>query len=257
MIDRYTKVAFKQMIKKEWLDKTLELVCAGFSEAEIRNYLNNFLKEEHKKDVADNGKGEITYLLALSMLAFWFRTDDDLNSFRNALTEVARKTQPSEWLPLHMAIISAGYPFYFNFCSIVGKLLSYQDVISSSQIYDKVNSLYGDKKSVVRNTRYAVDTMASWGFIVSVGDKKRNYKAGDKFEINNPKTQALLYESVLLTKPTGKALYEEVYRNPALFGFQYDYMSSAMVEKLTNGRVHMLNYGLTTEYLCLDNAENL
>lgn len=238
------------------MDRTLELVCAGVSEKEIREYLDEYLSTQQQRGGEGLKRNKATYGMAITMLSCWFRKDEELESFRNALLEEAKKTDRSNWLPLHMAIVIASYPFWLQVCSVTGKLFSFQDTISSSQIYDKMKSIYGDKETIARNTRYAIRTMVSWGLMEDSKKRKGFYELPSKLEIHNQRIQALLFESLLLTCVDGKAIYEEVYRNPGLFKFQYDYMSAGMIESLSQGRVQLLNYGLTTEYLCLRNSED-
>ena len=256
MSDRLSKIAFKQIIRKEWMDRTLELVCAGVSEKEIREYLDGYISTQQQRGGEGLKRNKATYGMAITMLSCWFRKDEELEAFRSALIEEAKKTDRTNWLPLHMAIVIASYPFWLHVCSVTGRLFSFQDTISSSQIYDKMKSIYGDKETIARNTRYAIRTMVSWGLIADSAKRKGFYDFTSKFEIHGPRIQALLFESVLLTYADGKAIYEDIYRNPALFKFQYDYISAGMVESLSQGRVQLLNYGLTTEYLCLRNSGN-
>ena len=257
MTDRYTKIAFKQTVKKEWLNRTLELVCAGYTEDEIRKTLYEYLTSCATVGEEEKKRSNNTCKMAVNMLSCWFRKDEILHSFRNDLIEEAKKVDSEKWLPLHMAMMSASYPFWFNACSVTGKLFSYQDVVSTSQIYDKMKSIYGDKSTILTDTRYAISTMWSWGMVKRAENMKNCFQLSPRFDVTDPKMQSLLYEAILLAKPVGKALYEEIYRNMGIFAFHCDYISSTMVEKLTKGRVHTINYGLTTEYLCLDKAENL
>lgn len=253
MIDRLKKIAFKQVVRKEWMDRTLELVCADVPENEIREYLDGYISTQQPRGGEGQKRNKVTYGISIRMLSCWFKKNFDLEDFRNALIEEAKKTDRTNWLPLHMAIITASYPFWFQTCSIVGKLFSYQDTISSSQIYDKIISIYGDKKAIRRNTQYVIQTMVSWGMISNSEKRKGVYERTPKFEIKESKMQALLFESVLLANASGRMIYEDIYRSPGLFKFQFDYLPSRMVEHLCNGRVQLVNYGMTTEYLCLKN----
>lgn len=255
MTDRLTKIAFKQIIRREWLDRTLEFVCAGVPDKEIRQYLDEYLSTQQQRGGEGAKRNKASYGMSIVMLSCWFRKEEELEAFRNDLITEAKKTDSSNWLPLHMAIVSAFYPFWFHVCAVVGKLFSYQDIISSSQIYDKMKSLYGDSETIARNTRYAIRTMVSWGLMADSTKRKGFYEASSQFQVHSQKAIALLFESVLLTNPDGRALYENVYRNPGLFGFKFDYMPARMVETLSQGRIHMTNYGLTNEYLCLASSD--
>lgn len=66
----------------------------------------------------------------------------------------------------------ASNPFFMQVCFQIGKLFSLQDQISSSQVYNRMKDIYGDKETTARNTRYAIRTLVSWGMIQDVSGKK-------------------------------------------------------------------------------------
>ncbi|MBQ3728891.1 MAG: hypothetical protein II903_05280 [Spirochaetales bacterium] len=250
MSDRFSKIAFKQIVRKEWMDRTLELVCAGVSEKEIRQYMDNYLSTQQQRGGEGVKRNKETYGMTLSMLSCWFR-DDELNSFRRALANEAKKVDRSRWLPFHMAILSASYPFWLCVCNEAGKLFFKQDLISSAQIYDKMKAIYGDRETIARNTRYAIRTMVSWGFMDDVPEQRGCYHQGQKTEVLNPKAISLLLESLLWANKYGRSGFEDLCRNPGLFGFRLDSVSAGMIESLSNGRIERMSYGMSDEYLCL------
>lgn len=250
MSDRFTKIAFKQIVRKEWMNRTLELVCAGVSEKETRKYLDEYLSTQQQRGGEGVKRNKETYGMTLYMLSCWFR-DDELRAFREALIEEAKKIDNSRWLPFHMAILSASYPFWLQVCTETGKMLSRQDLISSAQIYDKMKAIYGDRETIARNTRYAIRTMVSWGFLEDVSGKKGYYRQGQRIEVFNPKSTSLLLESLLWANKDGRLSFEDMYRHPGLFDYKLDSISAGMVESLSNGRIERMAYGMSDEYLCL------
>jgi len=52
--------------------------------------------------------------MAIGPLSAWFDPEPELVDFRNLALVLASKLQQKEWLPLHWAILSAAYPFWFN-----------------------------------------------------------------------------------------------------------------------------------------------
>lgn len=250
MSDRFTKIAFKQIIRKEWMNRTLELVCAEVPEKEIRKYLDEYISTQQQRGGEGVKRNKETYGMTLSMLSCWFR-DDELNDFRYALINEAKNVDNSKWLPFHMSIICAAYPFWLQVCKAVGNLFMKQDLISSSQIYNKLKEIYGDRETIARNTRYAIRTMVSWGLIEDAQGKKGCYYQGKKIEIYNPKVSSFLIESLLWANEDGRSSFEDLCRHPGLFGFKFGNISPGMVESLSQGRIEMVSFGLSNEYLCL------
>lgn len=241
-LDRHSKLAFKQIVRKEWMDRTLDLVVAGLSEKEIRSYLDEYISTQQQKGGEGPKRNKATYGMSTIMLACWFRKDPELEDFRSSLVGIARITDKSSWLPLHMAMLNAAYPFWYQVCSIVGKLFSLQDTISSAQIYDRVKDIYGDRETVARNTRYAIRTMVSWGFIQDFPKRKGWYIKGKTVVVYNLETVAKLLESIVWAEAEGRIGIDSLNRSIGLFGFGYDYMSAGMLKDLSKGRLSTSEY---------------
>lgn len=48
MSNRHQKIGFKQIVRLEWMDRTLSLVLAGLSEKEIRSNLEEYLSTQRQ-----------------------------------------------------------------------------------------------------------------------------------------------------------------------------------------------------------------
>ena len=190
--NRHEKLAFKQIVRLEWMDRTLNLVLAGLSEKEIRTDLDRYMATQMQKGGEGAIRNKATYGMTIGLLSCWFREDAELGPFRNDLLAVAKRTDQSHWLPLHMALMCASNPFFMQVCFQIGKLFSLQDQISSSQVYNRMKDIYGDKETTARNTRYAIRTLVSWGMIQDVSGKKGLYSRGATSAIYDKKTIALL-----------------------------------------------------------------
>ena len=57
---RHGKLGIKQTIQPHWMDRVVQLMLAGMSEAEIRNELDEFLKTQ-KQSGGTGKRGEKTY----------------------------------------------------------------------------------------------------------------------------------------------------------------------------------------------------
>jgi hypothetical protein len=252
--NRHEKLAFKQIVRLEWMDRTLNLVLAGLSEKEIRTDLDRYMATQMQKGGEGAIRNKATYGMTIGLLSCWFREDAELGPFRNDLLAVAKRTDQSHWLPLHMALMCASNPFFMQVCFQIGKLFSLQDQISSSQVYNRMKDIYGDKETTARNTRYAIRTLVSWGMIQDVSGKKGLYSRGANSEIYDKKTIALLLEGTLLSLPDERSEINSLQKNDSLFSFSFDFMSAGMLSSLSNGRILSINYGLSNEFVEIKQA---
>ncbi|MFA6846019.1 MAG: hypothetical protein WCR02_09845 [Sphaerochaetaceae bacterium] len=249
--ERHEKLAFKQIVRLEWMDRTLNLVLAGLSEKEIRADLDWYLSTQMQKGGEGAIRNKATYGMTICLLSCWFREDAELDSFRKDLLAAAKRTDQSHWLPLHMALLCASNPFFMQVCFQVGKLYSLQDQISSSQVYNRMKDIYGDKETTARNTRYAIRTLVSWGMIKDISGKKGLYGKGENCEIYDKKTIALLLEGILLSLPDERSEINSLQKNDSMFSFSFDYMSAGMLSSLSNGRIVNINFGLSNEFVSI------
>ncbi|MCI2811007.1 TIGR04141 family sporadically distributed protein [Eoetvoesiella caeni] len=147
MAQRHEKLGIKQTIQKEWMDLTVRMMLAGLSETEIRSELDDYLSTQ-KQSGGVGRRGEKTYGMAISLLASWFAPERDLRSFRDDALTLAKNIKPTEWLPLHWAVISASYPFWLNVAKQTGRLLNLQDQITQAQVFNRLKEKYGDRETV-------------------------------------------------------------------------------------------------------------
>ena len=146
------------------MDRVVQLMLAGMSEAKIRNELDEFLKTQ-KQSGGTGQRGEKTYGMAVSILASWFSPDSDLIALRDDVLMLARNLPIEQWLPLHWLVISASYPFWFNVAKQVGRLFNLQDQITQAQVFGRIKEQYGDRETVARNARYTMRSFVAWGIL--------------------------------------------------------------------------------------------
>lgn len=248
MNSRYEKIGFKHTVQKGWMDKTVQMMLAGLSEAEIRAELDVFLSTQRPSG-GTGARGQKTYGMAIALLASWFSPDKDLLKFRDDALNLARAKQPVDWLPLHWSVMCASYPFWFNVARQVGRLLNLQDQVTQVQIFSRLKEQYGDRETVARNARYAVRSLIAWDVL----DDTKNrgcYMKSDVLSIEDPKVAILLVESALLANPEAKSALGLILNNPAFFPFSLPSMTGDFVSKNCE-RIEVIRYGLDDELLKL------
>lgn len=245
---RHQKLGIKQTIQRTWMDKTVHMMLAGMSEEEIRVELDSFLSNQ-KQSGGIGPRGKQTYGLAISILAAWFAPEPDLLPFRDDALELARTSPPEAWLPLHWAILSAAYPFWFHVAWQIGRILNLQELVSQAQIFNRLKEKYGDRETVARNARYAVRSFVAWE-VIQDSQIKGCYEKSPPFELVNPDVAALLIESALLSIPESKVEVGVLMNHPAFFPFQLPSLSGDFISQ-RNQRIEVMRFGLDQVFLKL------
>ena len=245
---RHDKLGFKQTIQKHWMDKTLRMLLAGQEEGEIRAELGAYLSTQ-KQSGGVGERGPKTYGMAIALLAAWFAPEEELRDFCGDCLRLARKTPQDGWLPLHWAVLSAAYPFWFRTAGVCGRLFKLQDRITQRQVFDRLRERYGDRESVARNARYAVRSLVAWG-VLKDSETKGCYEKAAPVDITDPAMAAALCESALLALPEGKSDLALLLNHPAFFPFRLPAMSGDAIVR-HSGRIESSRYGLNEELLML------
>lgn len=245
---RHQKLGIKQTIQKPWMDKSVQMLLAGLSEKDIRAELDQYLSTQ-KQSGGTCKRGKKTYGMAVSLLAAWFSPDDELKEFRDAALNQAKRMSETEWLPLHWALFSATYPFWFNVAKQVGRLLNLQNQITRAQIFNRLKEQYGDRETVTRNARYAMRSFVTWG-VLKDSAGKGNYEKSSLVVIAEPDLAILMLESALLAISEAKMELGLLLQHPAFFPFKLPVMTGNYLTQHSD-RIEVVRYGLDAELLKL------
>lgn len=245
---RYEKLGIKQTIQIDWMDRVVQMLLAGISESEIREDLNEYLSTQ-KQSGGIGERGKKTYRMAIGILSSWFPRDKELKKFCEKALDLAKSLQPSEWLPLHWAVVSASYPFWFNVAKQVGRILNLQDQITQRQIFDRLKEQYGDRETVARNARYTVRSFVAWG-ILKDSNTRGCYEKMDLYSIKNSDIAILLFESALHSSPDGKGALGFLTNNPGFFPFQLPLLTGDYIAQ-NSERIDIVHNGFNDDLLKL------
>ncbi|MGD9489076.1 MAG: hypothetical protein AB7W47_13705 [Calditrichaceae bacterium] len=245
---RHEKLGIKQTIQRQWMDKTVQMMLAGLSEKEIRSELDEYLSTQ-KQSGGIGERGKKTYGMAISLLAAWFAPKEELRPFSNDALCIARELPTELWKPLHWAVLSASYPFWFNVARQTGRLLNLQYQITQPQIFSRLKEQYGDRETVSRNARYTVRSFVAWGALKD-SETKGCYEKASPVRIVDAKLVILMLESALMATPEAKSALGLLLNNPAFFPFQLPVLTGDFVSQRSD-RIELVRYGLDDELLML------
>ena len=246
MSKRHEKIGIKHTVQKYWMDRVVQMLLAGMKEKEIRSDLDDYLSTQKPSGgIGERGKG--TYGMAISLLACWFEPENDLLLFRDQALSLAKTSPATEWLPLHWAIISAAYPFWFNVAKQTGRLFNLQEHITQAQVFNRLKEQYGDRETVARNARYTVRSFIAWE-VLKDSKTKGCYQQAAPLQIFEAEIAVLLLEAALLAIPEGKSALKLLLASPALFPFQLPLMTGDFIANRCE-RLKMVRYGMDDDFL--------
>jgi HAMP domain-containing protein len=247
MATRHEIIGIKQAIRVEWMEKTVNLILAGLEANAIRQELHEFFVGTQETDGSERSKNTRTFLVN-NLMRVWVDPDQELIAFRDAAIDLLRKSSNNA-IPIHWAMISAVYPFWFNVARQTGRLLSLQDQVTQMQIINRMKEQYGDRQTISRYAKYVIRSFIAWGVLTDTGSKGC-YAKSPKIQIDQADRAALVYESVLLAEQIPKIAISLVQSNPALFPFAIQSMTGVRFSQLSK-RVDVSRYGLDDELLVL------
>ncbi|MDI6815808.1 MAG: hypothetical protein QME41_01260 [Actinomycetota bacterium] len=249
MAKRHDKVGIKQVIRLEWMEKTLDMLLAGMNPTTVRSELKEYLADK-KQSGGSGQRGEKTYVMAIGPLAnAWFSPDAALIPLRDAALEIARSNKVKNRLLLHWAMISPAYPFWFNVARQIGRLLNLQEQVTHQQIVGRLKEQYGDRETISRYTRYVIRSFVAWG-VLKDSEFKGSYEKANPIIVRDIDLAMLLLEGALQAIPEGKSTMGLLMNTPALFPFQLPVMTGDLVAQRAP-RIEVVRYGPDDELLKL------
>ena len=229
MSARHQKIGIKHVIRPEWMDKIVDMMLAGMSSSEIRKDLDEFLSDK-KQSGGTGERGKEAYKKAVTNLMLtWCTPEKDIIPFRDAVLALAKKAPVSERLPLHWAMISAVYPFWFGVANQIGRLLNLQDQITKKQIIQRLKEEYGDRETISRFARYVIRSFVAWGILEDAAIRG-NYIQVKKIP-TSPQQVVILIESILFSSPESPIAFKKAIESSSLFPFQISHISANYMQK--------------------------
>jgi hypothetical protein len=248
MNSRLELVGIKQVIRLEWVEKATKLLLAGIDEKRIRAELHDYLMERTGSR-SDMQRGTTSRTQVVNMLMrIWVSPHNELIAFRNeALAQL--HANPAMAMPIHWAMVSAAYPFWFNVSRQVGRITGLQNQVTHSQLVGRLKERYGDRETVGRYARATIRSMIAWG-VMQDSEAKGCYEKTSVLKVEDTRIVALLIESILLAIPEGKAPFGVLAGSPSLFPFQISNISAAEVSR-ANTRIDVHHFGPDDDLLIL------
>jgi len=248
MAIRHQAISIKQVIRIEWMQRTVNLLLAGLEARAIRQELHEFLADRKSSGREGERSDQTRTFVVNNLMKIWVSPDPDLLAFRDASLACARQHPPLA-LAVHWGMVMAVYPFWFNVARHTGRLLALQDQVTQRQIIDRLKEGYGDRETLSRYARCVIRSFVAWGVLRDTA-VRGCYEKGAPLRVADADLVILLLESTLHATPEGKGAVGLLQRHPALFPFQLPTLSGDLLAR-RGDRLEVVRFGLDDDLLKL------
>ena len=214
--DRFESFGIGQNIRREWMDRALQLAIDGKSAEECRAILTDVVLGV---DTGKGARGKESAKKAVQLLKAWFAPLDELITFVRQLKKWATECPAGEIVCLHWAVLAGTFPFFFEVCSVIGRLFTLQGKATKAQILSRCEERYGVTPTAARNLEYALWILVNFG-LLKMGAEKGEYLPPDKMLVESDGTAMLVWKAALHATQGGNLAVSRLRHNPAFFPFE-------------------------------------
>ena len=205
-------IGLSRAIKREWLDKTVDMVLEGMNPEDIKNALREYVSFELNSQ--DNIRKSCDILMNLWVHPF---DDEASNNIRIKALEAIRGGN-TDRMAFHWCMFLLYYPVFVDVTGTIGKLSSMQDAFTLSWLKEKIYEQWGERTTMVHSLDKIMQTIRQLG---AVNSKAGVYTVNHYF-MTDEQTRIILMKTILALKI--KPYYEpaELASVAQMFPFEYE-----------------------------------
>ncbi len=213
-MSRRQAIGFDRPVDLAWLDAVAAKVAEGASPPEVRKYLYSVLEGA----VAGNTKNSAAGKTVTVLSHIWCLVPPTALALRGRAVERLAHATTEERLAIHWAMMIATYPFFTDVASAIGRLLSLHGAVTLSQLKRRLVETWGERSTIARSIPRLLRSMAQWGVIVEVGDKKTFGAASHRLPVHAAVAE-LLIQALLIDSDQDSIEMTNLLGHAALFPF--------------------------------------
>lgn len=241
-------VGFDRKLELSWLDATAAQVANGATVDELHAYLWKMLDGSVSAGSSgfnsDRGK-TITVLKRI-----WCLVPDELGSFRNRALAVLNEVKPEERVAVHWPLCIVAYPFFADVADAVGRLLSLQGTLQTSDVRRRAAEIWGDRVITRNGSQRILRCFVNWG-LLGDGERRGSYVRVKQTTILSQGAVEILLEALLRSQDGRAVELGKLERFPALFPFDLPTLLPAL---RSSPRFQVERQGVDVELVRLSGA---
>ncbi len=204
-------VGIDRKIKRAWVDAVLDRLNQTTDQAELRTFLDEYLKEELPgKQSRAKSAGII--------LRIWSGIPAERLSLRDRAVAMLPRISGQERIWLHWGMTALAYPFFRDTAEVVGRLLSLQDDFTTAHVQGRMLTTWGDRATSKEAAQKLITTLVDWEVLRST-KTKGHFLLARKMTASIPELQLWLLETLLAASESDEIEAQQLLRLPELFPF--------------------------------------
>lgn len=204
-------VGFLCLLKREWLNKTVNLVIEGMSQDNIKEALNEYISFEIKSP--DNIRKSREMLMKLWVYPF---EDERANQIRQRAIEIMKEGTTDSTV-FHWCMLLICYPVFSDVAGMIGKILNMQDTFSLEWLKGKMAEQWGERATLLRSVEKVMQTMRQ----LQIASSEKGLYTTNMIVITDKREVTTILKTILALKK--QAYYEpsELTKVAQMFPFEY------------------------------------
>jgi hypothetical protein len=151
-------IGLSRKIKLQWLNKAVDLLGENLTEGEYKAKMNEYLSFEIESPIVLRKTREI-------LMKLWFYEDNtDIVGIRKDALELINKYSVYE-VAIHWCMFLTVYPVFVDLCKLMGRIAEFHEVISLSQLKQKLYDEWGERSTLYHSTDKIIATIKELGVI--------------------------------------------------------------------------------------------
>jgi len=205
---RLKRIGFSRNITLEWLDETARYTAEMGDHEKVRQALN-YTVTIHEGQEAKRKTLDV-------LIRTWTRVPEEHIKLRDHAIELLKDVRSEDTIWLHWGLLLLAYPIFYDVSNMIGRLLTLQGKVTTSQIKRRIVKDWGERTTLNRTISRIVQSLKDWNIL---RNSNNTYQLAKKRETKNVELQIWLLEALLKADPSKTTILQEISRIPSLFPF--------------------------------------
>lgn len=203
-------VGLNLVIKLGWMKKAVSLLPENLPEAGYRKELDEHLAFEIDSPTNRRKAREI-------MMRVWYQDSEGVEKLQQRGRKLIQK-YPDQLTTIGWCMIPLAYPVFADYATLMGKMLEFQDAVTTTQIKQKMFDQLGERNLIEFATTKVISTMKELGAVRSIQTGKHE---AIKTTIASEEIVAFMLEVAMFLDGSSYYSFSSLSEFPFLFPFNY------------------------------------
>ncbi len=222
-------VGLNLIIKREWIEKAISLLDEDLSDADYRKELDDYLAYEIESPTNRRKAREI-------LMRVWVRNAEGAEKLQQEGRRLIRK-HSDQVTAISWCMIPLAYPIFADYARLMGKMLGFQDTVTTGQIKQKMFDEIGERGLIDTATPKVIYLMKELDAVKTVQTGKH---VALKCAVRKEDVAAFMIATAMYLEGSSYYPFNSLSEFPLLFPFDYHISKEYLMQ---DDRFSLNNFG--------------